>query len=74
MRTANPALNSKTFADMGYVTEQSRAMTIEGTVNKTGFLMILLLAGAWWTWNLFFPARNPAAIYPWLMGGAPGAQ
>jgi uncharacterized YccA/Bax inhibitor family protein len=72
MRTANPALTSKTFTGMRAV-DESRAMTVQGTVNKTGVLLVLVLLGAWWTWSLFFSAeKNPAAVYPWIMGGAIG--
>lgn len=71
MRTANPALTSKTFAGMR-VLDESRAMTVQGTVNKTGFLLMLVLLGAWWTWRLFFSTGNPAVVYPWIMGGAIG--
>ena len=40
MRTGNPALNAKTF--VGYAPAE-RVMTIEGTVNRTGLLLVLLL-------------------------------
>jgi uncharacterized YccA/Bax inhibitor family protein len=71
MRTANPALNAKTFTGLG-VRDESRMMTIQGTVHKTGFLLLLVLIGAWWTWKMFFAAQNPAVVYPWIMGGAIG--
>jgi uncharacterized YccA/Bax inhibitor family protein len=71
MRTANPALNAKTFTGLRAV-DKSRMMTIQGTVHKTGFLLLLVLIGAWWTWNMFFTTHNPAAVYPWITGGALG--
>lgn len=71
MRTANPALNAKTFTGLR-VADESGSMTIQGTVNKTGFLLLLVLIGAWWTWRMFFEAQNPAVVYPWIMGGAIG--
>lgn len=49
MRTANPALNSKTF-DRALVSSDER-MTIQGTVNKTAVCLGLLLASASWTWG-----------------------
>ena len=36
MRTANPALNAKTFSQLGYPVDTNNAMTLQGTVNKTG--------------------------------------
>ncbi len=68
MRTANPALNEKTFRSAGAYS--ARSMTINGTVNKTGILLFLVVCGAAFTWNLF--TKNSAAAMPWLMGGAIG--
>jgi len=70
MRTGNPTLNAQTFAGYaGAVGE--RAMTIEGTVNKTGLLLVLVLLGAAWTWRLFFTA-GVEAVMPYIIGGALG--
>jgi uncharacterized YccA/Bax inhibitor family protein len=70
MRTGNPTLNAKTFAGYaGAVGE--RAMTIEGTVNRTGFLLILVLLGAGWSWRVFY-AEGVAATMPYIWGGAIG--
>ncbi len=46
MRTANPALNTKTFENY----HGSEAMTIEGTINKTFLLLVLLVATALLVW------------------------
>lgn len=70
MRTANPALNDKTFASVrtsGYVAD---AMTLEGTVNKTGILLVLLTVAAAFTWSEF--EKEPARAMPWLLGGVIG--
>jgi uncharacterized YccA/Bax inhibitor family protein len=80
MRSANPALGEQTFEG---VTARPGAgvpaMTINGTVNKTGFCLLLLLATASWTWGLAAPGSgpmatpaNPAAAMPWMMVGAIG--
>lgn len=74
MRTANPALNDKTFSGFeGYVAPD-QAMTLQGTVNKAGVLLLLVVAAAGWTWSLFFrsPEPDPAAVMPWMIGGAIG--
>ena len=71
MRTANPALNAKTFADFGAMAEPAKAMTIQGTVNKTGLMLVLVLLGAGWTWNIFSTA-GALAVWPYLVGGALG--
>src|SRR3990172_4081722 len=72
MRTGNPALNAKTFAVprlRDAATE--RGMTIEGTVNRTGLLLVLLLLGAGWSWRVFY-AEGVAATMPYIWGGALG--
>jgi uncharacterized YccA/Bax inhibitor family protein len=70
MRTANPALNSKTFA--GERAATGEAMTLEGTVNKTGVLLICVVATAAWTWNLFLRSGRPESVLPLLALGAIG--
>ena len=70
MRSGNPALNDKTFLDVGSGDVVSgEAMTLSGTVNKTGLLLLILVACGAFTWSLFTP-ENPGAVYPWAMGGA----
>ncbi len=73
MRTGNPVLNQDTFTTFtGYV-ETDKVMTLQGTVNRTGLLLALVIAGAMWTWYLFFQSPdNPAAVTPWMLGGAIG--
>jgi len=73
MRTANPALNDKTFDGFrGAALPASESMTIDGTVNKSVFLLALVLAPAYWVWRLFFTTQNPAAILPWMWVGVIG--
>jgi uncharacterized YccA/Bax inhibitor family protein len=57
MRTSNPALNDKVFR--GLPAALGETMTLEGTVNKTGVLLLCAIATAAWTWHL---ARNPATL------------
>jgi uncharacterized YccA/Bax inhibitor family protein len=75
MRTGNPALKESTFLDLGtgsVVQRSSGAMTLNGTVNKTAFLLVLTLATALYPWSLFF--ANPAnpAVGALALGGAIG--
>ncbi len=48
MRTANPALNEKVFVGIPC---DDKAMTINGTVNKTGLLLLLCFISAGWSWH-----------------------
>lgn len=51
MRTSNPAINQKIFTEVYNTAESSSTMTIEGTVNKSAFLLLLVLTGASLTWS-----------------------
>ena len=66
MRTSNPVLNQKRFED---VAVRGGGMTIDGTVNKTGVLLVCAIATAAWTWHLFNQTHSPAAVLPWLWIG-----
>jgi len=50
MRTANPALNAKSFEGVRNF-GVGESMTIQGTVNKTLFLLFLLVMSASWVWG-----------------------
>jgi uncharacterized YccA/Bax inhibitor family protein len=62
MRTSNPALNARAFQGEGV--GLGDAMTLQGTVNKTGVLLICVIATAAWTWNIYTHSQNPEAVLP----------
>ncbi len=70
MRTANPALSDKIFQHTGAV-GYTDAMTLQGTVNKTGMMLLLLVAGAAYTWNQFSEG-NLESMMMWMMIGLIG--
>lgn len=47
-------------------------MTVEGTIHRTGILLLCLLATALYTWSQFFTTRNPAVVGPYIWIGALG--
>jgi uncharacterized YccA/Bax inhibitor family protein len=59
-RTTNPALNLKAFE--GVRPFGSRVMTVEGTVNRAGILLLCAVATAAWTWGTFQRTHNPADV------------
>ena len=69
-RSGNPTLSDSTFTNERAVSGQ--VMTLEGTVNKTGVLLALLVLSASYTWNLFFQDGNPTSVMPVTIGGAIG--
>jgi uncharacterized YccA/Bax inhibitor family protein len=68
MQTANPVLSNKTFDGFPGLANQENTMTVGGTVNKTGVLLVCVLASAAWTWSRFFTG-HPSAVMPYLVGG-----
>ena len=64
MRTANPALNAKTFERFDSFADDTR-MTLMGTVHKSGLLLLILMVPAIWTWGQA-NIGGPRAVVPWL--------
>lgn len=78
LQTSNPALRTGTFAELregvGQIAQEraeSKTMTVEGTALKMGALLILVAAGAAWSWSIFFNAGEAGyqAVMPWMIGG-----
>jgi uncharacterized YccA/Bax inhibitor family protein len=67
-RTSNPVLNEKAFRD---VVATGEAMTLQGTVNKTGLLLLCAVVTAAWTWGMAH-SQTPEAAIPWMWGGVLG--
>jgi uncharacterized YccA/Bax inhibitor family protein len=77
MKTSNPALGESTFRELaqaqhGGVIDETTSMTLNGTVNKTGILLLCALATAAYTWHSFLQSRDPAGIMPSLLIGSIG--
>jgi uncharacterized YccA/Bax inhibitor family protein len=79
IKTSNPALGQNTFSDFarnqtgGSLIDASARMSLSGTINKTGILLLCSVATAAWTWNSFMQAHDPSvaglAIMIGLVGG-----
>lgn len=65
IRSNNPVLKERAFAGELATGE---AMTIQGTVNKTGLLLLFVVVAAAWTWGLSH-SETPKAAYPWMLAG-----
>jgi uncharacterized YccA/Bax inhibitor family protein len=68
LQSNNPVLKEKAFA--GPIVG-GEPMTIQGTVNKTGLLLLFVVTTAAWTWGLSH-SNTPEAAFPWMIGGAIG--
>jgi uncharacterized YccA/Bax inhibitor family protein len=70
IKTSNPALNINSFRVGQAVSDEP--MTLTGTVNKTGILLICVVATAAWSWNRFFSSPTPDTVWPLVAIGAIG--
>ena len=69
IHSSNPVLTNKLFRDATF--SDTTKMTVQGTVNKTIFLFLILLTSAMWTWKASFTS-GPAAVTPWIFIGVIG--
>ena len=70
MRTGNPTLNANTFQRFDRQSG-TNLMTVSGTVNKTGLLLLLLVLSSSVTWNMIATGRVNPMVCMWggLIGG-----
>jgi uncharacterized YccA/Bax inhibitor family protein len=76
-KTSNPALGDKTFRNLsgggfGSAIDATNRMTLSGTVNKTGILLLCAFATAAYTWYKFTVSRDPADVSGLLLLGGLG--
>jgi uncharacterized YccA/Bax inhibitor family protein len=75
MKTSNPALGDKTFRGLnggslnGGLVDAANRMTLAGTVNKTGLLLVCALATASWTWHLYMQSGEAQDVTPLMLVG-----
>lgn len=78
MKTSNPALGQHTFDDFaqsaygGNLVDASARMTLNGTINKTGILLLCAIATASWTWSRFLTTQDLSFVGPAITLGALG--
>lgn len=69
-QSSNPTLSEKIFRRSTEGIERSDAdvMTVRGSIQKFGFLMLLVLAGAAYTWKLYYSFKVPTMMGFLLFG------
>ena len=77
MKSSNPALRSDTFTKLGLFdhVRGEETMTVNGTVNKVGILLVLLMITAAYSWTQCMDAIRGGAAFPMpliLVGGIGG--
>ncbi|MGY0558285.1 MULTISPECIES: Bax inhibitor-1/YccA family protein [unclassified Lysobacter] len=75
IRSGNPALKESTFLDLGsgaIVRDDGNVMTLNGTVNKTGLLLLLCVLTAAFAWNQVATPAGIVGAGPYIWGGLIG--
>jgi len=69
-KTSNPALTDKALAGTGRSAAVGERMTLQGTVNKSFLMLVVLMGAALWSWARFFESNgDPASVAgPMLVG------
>ncbi|MFZ9718749.1 MAG: Bax inhibitor-1/YccA family membrane protein [Chitinophagaceae bacterium] len=67
-KSGNPTLSEKSF-EQTVSHAHENTMTVRGTMNKFGFLMLMVMAGAFFAWNWFEAGKNIGSL---MMFGALG--
>lgn len=75
-KAGNPVISEKTFEKAHTLENSGEVMTVRGTINKFGLMFIMVLAGASFTWDIFYKSGNAevgaAAVAPWMWGSMIG--
>src|ERR1700722_10594059 len=64
LRSGNPGLNDKTFASQPLVGLGGERMTVQGAINKSFLLLVVLLAGAFWPWSQYLSTGDASVVGP----------
>jgi uncharacterized YccA/Bax inhibitor family protein len=77
VNTSNPALNAQVFRAVGQADTRSHVMTLDGTIFKTGLLVLILLLTADFSWTqtsaLYSGVEGGTANWPlYIIGGSVG--
>ena len=68
VRTGNPGLNERTFTGLPRAAT-GEAMTLQGTINKSFLLLLVLMATALYPWSQYMASGNPADVMLPMMVG-----
>lgn len=74
-QSGNPTLSQKIF-NRSITQDEAGTMTVRGTMSKFGFLLFMVLAGAAYTWHIYFSQVSQAmgvrAVMPYMWVGIIG--
>lgn len=72
VKSSNPILSKKVLNNPSYAHSTAETMTIQGTVNKVAIMLMLVVAGAAFTWSKAFGAGGTSSVTVWMMVGGIG--
>jgi len=77
-KSSNPVFGNAVFSRLGNISDTG-VMTVNGTMNKTGLMLLIVTFAALFTWRKFFgaydystPEAAFSAVSLWLIGGGIG--
>ena len=65
----NPVLNDKVFRQSESERVSSAEMTVKGTMTKTLLLLLMVAAGAAYSWKVFYESLDPSSVSVYMYGG-----
>lgn len=72
MKTSNPTFRASVYRGENMHAAYGETMTVEGTIHRTGILLLCVLATALYTWSRFLATHDPAAVGLPIMVGVFG--
>ena len=64
VRSGNPGLNDKTFSGLPRPMAAGDRMTLQGAINKSFLLLVVLLATAFYPWSQFAATGDASVVGP----------
>jgi uncharacterized YccA/Bax inhibitor family protein len=72
VRSGNPGLNEKTFSGLPRPLAGGERMTLQGAINKSFLLLVVLMVGAFWPWSEYLSTGDTSVVGPSILIGAVG--
>jgi uncharacterized YccA/Bax inhibitor family protein len=71
-RSGNPGLNQNTFSNQPRALSRDDRMTLQGAINKSFLLLVVLLAGAFYPWSQYLATGDISVASTSILVGAVG--
>ena len=71
-RSGNPGLNETTFANQPRPAFGEARMSLQGTINRSFLLLVVVLAGALWPWSQYLATGDASVVSGSVLIGAVG--